>query len=228
MPEHKLQPHPRSQRSNVELPPPQPRCFLEKKFLSRSTTRRKIVPLSFGCSLFHWPICTDGSSADLLFPFVSLREQRPKIIGWINPKMKSNRKEKGKKKEIIKEKNSTRHHSRKSSLSIRRRSRIARFNEKTADFPPNPIFFFAESRSSVGKSVENVVASVGSEEGELRKKTRFFNLPVARTWLHAYVCKAAPKKVRRIRGTNVAVLGRGSLPRIRTTVVSPVEKTLKL
>lgn len=176
--------------------------------------------LALSLADMHRRIC--GSS----LPFCIA--SRTKIIGWINPKMKSNRKEKGKKKEIIKGKNSTRHHSRKSSLSIRRRSRIARFNEKTADFPPNPIFFFAESRSSVGKSVENVIASVGSEEGELRKKTRFFNLPVARTWLHAYVCKAAPKKVRRIRGTNVAVLGRGSLPRIRTTVVSPVEKTLKL
>lgn len=35
--EYKLQPHPRcSQRSNVELPPPPSRCFLEKKFLYNS------------------------------------------------------------------------------------------------------------------------------------------------------------------------------------------------
>lgn len=77
VPEHKLQPHPRSQRSNVELPPP-PRCFLEKKLLPR-TTRRKIVPLSFGCSLFHWPICTDESSLPF---YIALRTTRwLKIVG---------------------------------------------------------------------------------------------------------------------------------------------------
>lgn len=64
VPEHKLQPHPRSQRSNVELPPP-PRCFLEKKLLPR-TTRRKIVPLSFGCSFIG-----RYAPTNLLFPFIS-------------------------------------------------------------------------------------------------------------------------------------------------------------
>lgn len=140
VPEHKLQPHPRSQSSNAELPPPQPRCFLERKSSSRG------VQLGGKLFLFHSDARSfigQYASTDLLFPFISLREQPPKIIGWINPKAsrkwKWNRIEEKKEK---KKKNSTRHLSRKSSSrsSMIRRSRIARFNKKKKllTFPPNP------------------------------------------------------------------------------------------
>ena len=90
---------------------------------------------------------------------------------------------------------------------------LTKRGEKTAYFP----FSFI------------VLENVTSVEGELRKKTWFFNLPVARTWLHAYVCKAGVRrasKVGRIRRTNDRARSRISTA-IRTTLVSP-EKTLKL
>lgn len=155
----------------------------EKKFLSRSTTRRKIVPLSFGCSLFHWPICTHGSS----LPFYIASRTTPKNYRMDKPesiakmKMKSNRREKGKEKKI-------RPVIFLANLLLARRWFVDR--ESRDLIKKKNCWLFPPTRSSVGKWVENVIASVGSEGGELRKKTWFFNLPVARTWLHAYVCKA--------------------------------------
>lgn len=74
---------------------------------------------------------------------------------------------------------------------------LTKKGEKTVYFPFS--FIVLENVTSVG--------------GELRKKTWFFNLPVARTWLHAYVCKAERRKLAEY-DVRTIVLGRESPPQL--------------
>lgn len=136
---------------------------------------RKIVPLSFGCSLFHWPICTHECGSSLLPFYISyLRTTRwLKFIGinrtvpreW---KMKSYRK---------KERNSRESSSRWKMMILMKKKK------KNCWLP------FLRSSLYENRSRKRYVGW----GGELRKKTWFFNLPVARTWLH--VCKAGVRRV---------------------------------